>query len=109
MAQEILDRRNLIVVTNGLRHAMLFMEESSAMVLMPESKGEQRPVDLVGVVLSVTALGSTVYVIIERYKDAAAVASHGQSERAKAMFAKRGELMEGAPQFDYMRLVSPKK
>jgi len=25
------------------------------------------------------------------------------------MFAKLGELMEGAPQFDYMRLVSPKK
>jgi len=39
----------------------------------------------------------------------AAVAAHGQSERAKAMFAKLGELMEGAPQFDYMRLVSPKK
>jgi DeoR/GlpR family transcriptional regulator of sugar metabolism len=35
LAQEILDRRNLIVVTNGLRHAMLFMEQSSAMVLMP--------------------------------------------------------------------------
>jgi quinol monooxygenase YgiN len=50
-----------------------------------------------------------VYVIIERYKDAAAVAAHGQNERAKAMFAKIGELMEGAPQFDYMRLVSPKK
>jgi quinol monooxygenase YgiN len=50
-----------------------------------------------------------VYVIIERYKDAAAVAAHGQSERAKAMFAKLGELMEGVPQFDYMRLVSPKK
>jgi quinol monooxygenase YgiN len=33
-----------------------------------------------------------VYVIIERYKDAAAVAAHGQSERAKAMFAKLGEL-----------------
>ena len=39
----------------------------------------------------------------------AALAAHGQSERAKAMFAKLGELMEGAPQFDYMRLVSPKK
>jgi len=35
----------------------------------------------------------------------AAVAAHGQSERAKAMFAKLGELMEGAPQFDYMRRV----
>jgi quinol monooxygenase YgiN len=30
-----------------------------------------------------------VYVIIERYKDAAAVAAQGQSERAKAMFAIR--------------------
>ena len=35
--------------------------------------------------------------------------THGQSERAKGMFARLGELMEGAPQFDYMRLVSPKK
>jgi quinol monooxygenase YgiN len=42
-------------------------------------------------------------------KDAAAVAAHGKSERAKAMFAKLGELMEGAPQADYMRLISPKK
>jgi len=42
-------------------------------------------------------------------KDAAAVAAHGQSERAKATFAKLGELMEGAPQADYMRLISPKK
>ena len=25
------------------------------------------------------------------------------------MFANLGELMEGAPQFDYMRLISPKK
>ena len=40
---------------------------------------------------------------------AAAVAAHGQRDRAKAMFAKLGELMEGAPQFDYVRLVSPKK
>lgn len=38
----------------------------AAFVLMPESKGEQRRVDLVGVLLSITALGSTVYVIIER-------------------------------------------
>jgi len=35
LAQEIVDRRNLIVITNGLRHALLFMEQSSAMVLMP--------------------------------------------------------------------------
>jgi quinol monooxygenase YgiN len=49
-----------------------------------------------------------VYVIIERYKDAAAIAAHGQSEQAKAMFAKLAELMEGAPLADYMQLVSPK-
>lgn len=35
LAQELLDRRNLVVVTNGLRTAMLFMEQSQAMVLMP--------------------------------------------------------------------------
>ena len=48
--------------------------------------------------LLVMAGDPAVYVIIERYKDAAAVAAHGQSERAKAMFAKLGELMDGAPQ-----------
>lgn len=58
--------------------------------------------------LLVMAGDPEVYVIIERYKDAAAVAAHGQSERAKAMFAKLGELMEGAPQADYMKLISPK-
>jgi quinol monooxygenase YgiN len=47
--------------------------------------------------LLVMADDPEVYVIIERYKDAAAVAAHGQSERAKAMFAKLSELMEGAP------------
>ena len=51
----------------------------------------------------------TVYVIIERYKDAAAVAAHGQSEKAKAMFAKLGELMDGAPQADFMQLISSKQ
>ncbi|WP_378732528.1 MFS transporter [Nocardia brasiliensis] len=38
----------------------------AALVLMPESTGQQRPVDLVGVLLSIVALVSTVYVIIER-------------------------------------------
>ena len=51
----------------------------------------------------------TVYVIIERYKDTAAVAAHGQSEKAKAMFAKLAGLMDGAPTADYMQLVSSKK
>jgi len=49
-----------------------------------------------------------VYVIVERYKDAAAVAAHGQSEKAKAMFAKLGELMAGPPQADYLQLISSK-
>jgi quinol monooxygenase YgiN len=59
--------------------------------------------------LAVMAGDPEVYVIIERYKDIAAVAAHGQSDKAKAMFAKLGELMEGAPQADYMKLVSPSK
>jgi quinol monooxygenase YgiN len=58
--------------------------------------------------LLVMAGDPDVYVIIEHYKDAAAVAAHGQSEKAKAMFAKLSELMEGAPQADYMKLVSSK-
>ena len=59
--------------------------------------------------LLVMAGDPAVYVVIERYKDAAAVAAHGQSDKAKAMFAKLGELMEGPPHIDYMRLVSSKK
>ncbi len=59
--------------------------------------------------LLVMAGDPAIYVIIERYKDGAAVAAHGQSEKAKAMFAKLGELMDGTPQADYMQLVSSKK
>ena len=59
--------------------------------------------------LLVMAGDPDVYVIIERYKDAAAVAAHGQSEKAKAMFAKLGELMEGPPQADYLQLISSKQ
>lgn len=58
--------------------------------------------------LMVMADDPTVYVIIERYKDAAAVAAHAQSDKAKAMFAKLGELMAGPPQADYMQLISTK-
>ena len=58
--------------------------------------------------LMVMASDPEVYVIVERYKDAAAVAAHGQSEKAKAMFAKLGELMAGPPQADYMQLISTK-
>ena len=42
-------------------------------------------------------------------RDGLEVQAHGQSERAKAMFAKLGELMDGAPQADYMQLISAKK
>ncbi|WP_327150833.1 MFS transporter [Nocardia sp. NBC_01329] len=38
----------------------------AALVLMPETTGEQRPIDGVGAVLSVLALASTVYLVIER-------------------------------------------
>lgn len=38
----------------------------AALVLMPESYGQQRPVDLAGALLSIVALTATVYVIIER-------------------------------------------
>ena len=58
--------------------------------------------------LLVMANDPEVYVIVERYKDAAAVAAHGQSEKAKAMFAKIGTLMEGTPQADYMQIISSK-
>ena len=58
--------------------------------------------------LMVMADDPNVYVIVERYKDTAAVAAHGQSERARAMFAKLGELMDGPPQADYLQLISPK-
>ena len=58
--------------------------------------------------LLVMAGDPDVYVIIERYKDAAAVAAHGTSTQARAMFAKLGELMDGPPQADYLQLVSAK-
>jgi quinol monooxygenase YgiN len=58
--------------------------------------------------LLVMADDPDVFVIVERYKDAAAVAAHGQSEQAKAMFARLGALMEGAPEADYMQLISAK-
>ncbi len=59
--------------------------------------------------LLVMANDPEVYVIIERYKDAAAVAAHGQSDKAKAMFAKLRDLMAGAPQADYLQLISSKQ
>lgn len=48
LAQEILDRQHLVVITNGLRHAMLFMEQSSAMVLMPGGVLRRSAASMVG-------------------------------------------------------------
>jgi DeoR family transcriptional regulator of aga operon len=48
LAQEILDRRNLVVVTNGLRLAMLLMEQSTARVLMPGGVLRRSAESLVG-------------------------------------------------------------
>ncbi|MFI5776287.1 MFS transporter [Nocardia sp. NPDC051570] len=39
---------------------------AAAVILMPETKGDQRPVDPVGVALSIVTLTATVYVIIQR-------------------------------------------
>lgn len=55
LAQEILDRRGLVVVTNGLRHAMLFMEHSSARVLMPGGVLRRSAGSLVGPIGDVLA------------------------------------------------------
>jgi DeoR/GlpR family transcriptional regulator of sugar metabolism len=48
LAQELLDRRNLVVVTNGLRLAMLFMDQSSARVLIPGGVLRRSSSSLVG-------------------------------------------------------------
>ena len=49
-----------------------------------------------------TTTASGVEVHVRRYAQVA-------SEKAKAMFAKLGELMEGAPTADYMQLISSKQ
>jgi quinol monooxygenase YgiN len=43
------------------------------------------------------------YVIIERYKDAAAVTAHGQSDHGKKLIATLGDMLDGKP--EAMRLV----
>ncbi|MEJ7651506.1 MAG: DeoR/GlpR family DNA-binding transcription regulator [Nakamurella sp.] len=55
LAHEILDRRNLIVVTNGLRTAELLMEQSSAMVLMPGGVLRRSAASMVGPIGDVLA------------------------------------------------------
>lgn len=63
----------------------------AALVLMPETTGEQRPIDLVGVVLSVVALGSTVYLIIEREWNIAGLALAIASTVAFVLWERRQE------------------
>ncbi|WP_342023540.1 DeoR/GlpR family DNA-binding transcription regulator [Arthrobacter citreus] len=48
LAHELVDRRNLLVVTNGLRVATLFMERSNAMVVMPGGTVRRSSGSLVG-------------------------------------------------------------
>lgn len=48
LAHELLARRNLLVVTNGLRVATLFMEQSDALVLMPGGTVRRSSSSLVG-------------------------------------------------------------
>ena len=55
LAQEILDRRNLVVVTNALRVATLFMEQSSAKVLVPGGLLRRSSGSLVGPIGDVLA------------------------------------------------------
>lgn len=55
LAQELLDRRDLVVVTNGLRLAVLFMEQSSAMVLMPGGVLRRSAASMVGPIGDVLA------------------------------------------------------
>ena len=55
LAQELLGRRNLVVITNGLRHALLFMEHSSAVVLMPGGVLRRSSASVVGPIGDVLA------------------------------------------------------
>jgi len=48
LAREIVDRRNLVVITNGLRTAQLLMQESTAMVLLPGGTLRRSAESLVG-------------------------------------------------------------
>jgi quinol monooxygenase YgiN len=50
-----------------------------------------------------------LYVIVERYKDADAVAAHGKTDHAKKMLATIRELMEGPPEFERLILISAKQ
>jgi quinol monooxygenase YgiN len=49
------------------------------------------------------------YVIVERYKDAAATTAHGQSAHAKQLIAALGDLMDGKPEAMSLVLIKAKE
>jgi DeoR family transcriptional regulator of aga operon len=55
LGQELLGRRNLVVITNGLRLAVLLMQQSSAKVLMPGGMVRRSAGSLVGPIGDVLA------------------------------------------------------
>lgn len=55
LANELLTRRNLVVITNGLRTAELLMEQSAAMVLMPGGVLRRSAASMVGPIGDVLA------------------------------------------------------
>ena len=56
-----------------------------------------------------TAQDPQTYVIIERYKDAAAATAHGQSDHAKVLIAALKDLLDGPAEADRLVLISPKQ
>jgi quinol monooxygenase YgiN len=48
------------------------------------------------------------YVIVERYRDAAALSAHGQSEHGKKLFATLRDLTDGPPDVQRLVLLSAK-
>jgi quinol monooxygenase YgiN len=48
------------------------------------------------------------YVIIEHYKDAAAIAAHGKTEHAKKLMGSLRDLLDGPPEVQRLVLVSSK-
>lgn len=58
--------------------------------------------------LFVTADDPQTYVIVERYRDASAVAAHGKTEHAGKLLAALRDLTEGRPEAERLVLVAPK-
>lgn len=48
------------------------------------------------------------YVVVERYRDAAALSAHGQSEHGKKLFATLRDLTDGPPDVQRLVLISAK-